>query len=443
MPRRGSALSSSFGRWERGIALPPPEERGGRGNNRNDDAEDPDDLWDDPLTSSRDTAAPDFSAFGGSLENEPKATHAVNNGFDLTSFAEAALKFEGSLHRGTADSKEAGKQSIVNDHEYTSHIVDPTRPLASIGTTIRSGSGDDVNVFEDFDNPIELVDDALSAIKSAEVSQSLSSRLMQMIGVNNEDIIADDSMGHPLETREEIESSSIRLETTVSFTTALHSLPKNPWGTDSRTISTNESIDLAARLQKLEIEKKREEEKETARLRQEDEDKRRAAIQAQQAEMQARQQATTATQQPQAHSQVELILMERVGTLLENSWGRSDLVSILSSLHAEDARVIPLLSSVDALRALLSRHPRRIAIMKDSSFGTDMAVLVMTNTQFQQQQAAQEIQRRQIEQQQIQAAAVARAKAEAEARAREVASTTVLIPDSPWYYADPQGNIQV
>jgi len=444
-PRRGSALSSSFGRWERGIALPPPEERVGRGNNRNDDAEDPNDLWDDPMASSRVAAAADFSAFGGSLDNDPRATHTNDSAFDLTSFAEASLKVEGSLHRGSTDDKLDEKLSIVNVHEYISHIVDPRRPLASKGTTIRSGSGDDVNVFEDFDDPIELVDDALSAIKSGDESQSLSSRLMQMIGVNRDQtILTDDSRGHTLEIKEEVELSSMGVGNTTTFTASLHSLSKNPWGTDSRIISSSESIDLAARLHQLELDKKREEEKEIARLRQEEEEKKRAAVQAQQAEMQARQQATAATQQTQGHSQVELILMERVCTLLENSWGRSDLVTILSSLHKEDARVVPLLSTVEALRALLSRHPRRVAQLKDPSYGTDMAVLIMTNTQFQQQQAAQDMQRRHIEQQQqLQAVAAARTKAEAEVRTREIAAKTIFMPESPWYYADPQGNIQV
>jgi hypothetical protein len=199
-------------------------------------------------------------------------------------------------------------------------------------------------------------------------------------------------------------------------------------------------------LQQLELDKKREEEMEPARILKDEEEKRLAAIQAaQQAEAKARQQATVSTQQPQGPSQVELILIERVGTILENSWGRSDLASILSTLHAEDSRVIPLLSSAEALRALLLRHPRRIALMKDPSFGADMAVLLLTNAQYQQQQAAQEMQRRQMEQQQqqLQAVAAARARAEAEARAREVASKPVLIADAPWYYADPQGNIQV
>ena len=67
-------------------------------------------------------------------------------------------------------------------------------------------------------------------------------------------------------------------------------------------------------------------------------------------EERARQQAIQ-QQQQSAHSQVELVLMERISVILENSWGRSDLVSILNTLHSEDSRVIPLLGNAEALSA--------------------------------------------------------------------------------------------
>ena len=65
-----SGLTKVGGRWQRGVALPPPEDsRSGGGRNRSghDDAENPEDLWDDPVSSSagiNTTAASDFSAFG-------------------------------------------------------------------------------------------------------------------------------------------------------------------------------------------------------------------------------------------------------------------------------------------------------------------------------------------------------------------------------------------
>ena len=45
-------------------------------------------------------------------------------------------------------------------------------------------------------------------------------------------------------------------------------------------------------------------------------------------------------------------------------------------------------------------------------------------------------------QQEAEARAKAEAKAEAEARAK-ADSESIVITDDPWYYADPQGNIQV
>ena len=146
-------------------------------------------------------------------------------------------------------------------------------------------------------------------------------------------------------------------------------------------------------------------------------------------------------QQPE-YSQVELILCERISTILENTWGRSDLMTVLQTLHSDDSRVVPLLGTVDALRALIVRHPGRFGLTKDPTFGAEMAVLVTNNAQWQQQNASEDLQRRQQEEhQQMMAAKEAEAIAEAQAKAR--ASEPIVITDAPWYYADPQGNVQV
>ena len=133
--------------------------------------------------------------------------------------------------------------------------------------------------------------------------------------------------------------------------------------------------------------------------------------------------------------------MERICAILENSWGRSDLVSILSTLHSEDSRVIPLLGNVDALRALISRSPQRVALRRDPNFAGDMAVLVLTNSQWQQQQASR-ARARQEEMQRLeqQRRMEEEARARSEAQNRAVAS---INPDAPWFYSDPQNNIQV
>jgi len=152
--------------------------------------------------------------------------------------------------------------------------------------------------------------------------------------------------------------------------------------------------------------------------------------------------------QQHTHNQLEVVLIERISTILENNWGRSDLGPVLQTLHNEDSRVIPLLGSVDALRALIARHPRRIALAKDPTFGADIAVLAATNTawqqQQQQQQAAEDLRRLQQEQQKMivaqQEAAAARAKAES--RAREAEEESIVITNDPWFYADPQANVQ-
>lgn len=387
--------SSSHGepdRWQRGVALPPSERNRTSGNNRYVDAEIPEELWDDPSSLTNTAPAADFSAFGGSLDDSPDSGDA----FDLSAMAEAAKKFDDDFHKSDS------LASLGDDSDNHDHKVNPTRPLASAGTTIRSGVGDDVNVFEDFDSPNDI--DA-EQVKSEE-DQSPSSKLMQMIGVSSE-------------PQTSIESSS---DTAASglFTSGFSSfISSNPWGTPvAAPTVVNGGLDLAAKLRDDELRRQQEEERKRVAML--------AQQQARQAEMQ---------KQQGGHAQVELILTERISNILENSWGRSDLITILQTIHSDDARVIPLLGTVDALRALIARHPNRFGLAKDPTFGAEIVVLVTNNAQWsQQQKAEEEIKRRQqlAEQQRLMAIT------EAEERSR-----TNAITNAPWYYADPQRNIQV
>ena len=391
--------------WQRGVALPPAD-------HKKRDSSNPDDLWDDPSIPTE--AAADFSAFGGSLEDDPR--DASGGAFDLSSIAEASKAFDDQV-RGTTTTSEH-----LESHD---HAINPTRPLASAGTTIRSGSGDDVNVFEDFDKPNN--NDA--GIKSGNVeSVSASSRLMQMIGVEGTDV-----------TNEQQEATTTTSNTTstgdnfnIGGFNSIPSISSNPWGapmpsttTTTTTDTTNTGLDLAAKIREstnMEMEMRRKQQEERQRV---------AALEAQrQAAIQSQQQQQAQQAQPE-YSSVELILCERISTILENSWGRSDLMTILQTLHNDDARVVPLLGTVEALKALLQRHPHRFGLTKDPTFGAEMAVLIMNNAQYTQQKANEELKKRQEEEQ--------LKRREAEAKARE----QVVITDDPWFYADPQGNIQV
>lgn len=332
--------------------------------------------------------------------------------------AEATKAFDDQV-RGTTTS---------NNFESHDHAINPTRPLASKGTTIRSGSGDDVNVFEDFGAPNN--NDA--GIKSGNVeSVSASSRLMQMIGVEGTDV-----------TKEQQEATTTTSNTTstgdnfnIGGFNSIPSISSNPWGapmpstttTTTTSDTTNTGLDLAAKIREstnMEMEMRRKQEEERQHV---------AALEAQrqrQAAIQSQQQQQAQQAQPE-YSSVELILCERISTILENSWGRSDLMTILQTLHNDDARVVPLLGTVEALKALLQRHPHRFGLTKDPTFGAEMAVLIMNNAQYTQQTANEELKKRQEEEQ--------LKRREAEAKARE----QVVITDDPWFYADPQGNIQV
>ena len=132
--RRRTAPSS--GRWSRGLALPPPEDS----NRRKGDADNPNELWDDPVGGVM-GAASDFSSFGA-LPPEDNG-----NAFDFDKMTEASAKLDKELH-GEKDSESE------EDDQNNAKIVDVSRPLASAGTTLVSGSGNDVNVFEDFDTPV-------------------------------------------------------------------------------------------------------------------------------------------------------------------------------------------------------------------------------------------------------------------------------------------------
>jgi hypothetical protein len=458
-PRRRNAPRS--GRWQRGVALPPAEE-GGRRKER--DAEDPDELWDDPIGGANGAAA-DFSAFGA-MPDDP------NDAFDFDKMAEATKKLDQELHGskdvdvdddgdGEVDVNDGDDGDDDDDENHHSVKVDPSRPLASAGMTLASGSGDGVNVFEDFDSLGEN-EAAGPSIRGGDEDPSASSRLMKMIGVTK-DTPKNESTAEPASnpwggTLGDNGPKPSGLDTLMSLGGGT-SIPLNPWGNPAPVQQAGDSdsgMKIPSRLGAFTAEHKvrddqaavglgeRAQETEMLRRRQEEEAQRRVHAQ-RQAEEQARQQhaqvAAMQQQQQQAasqQSQVELVLMERICAILENSWGRSDLVSILTTLHSEDSRVIPLLSNADALRALIARSPQRIALRRDPNFAGDMAVLSMTNVQWQQQQ--QQVQAR-LQQEEVQ-----RRQMEEEAAAREEAQRSVaapINPEAPWFYSDPQNNIQV
>ncbi|CAB9498286.1 GYF domain [Seminavis robusta] len=452
--RRRSYNAPNTGRWQRGVALPPSEEK--RGSGKDKDANHPSDLWDDPVGGAT-GAAMDFSAFGGMPEGDLKGSGSGGGGdgastgsgdtFDFEKMAEATRKFEEELH-GSRGSNDLEDEEEINARQVH---VDPKRPLATIGTTIRSGSGDNVNVFEDFDAPTEeddlgeqpALDDPAAAPPAEEPTSTMtaeeeaSSRLMAMIGVKKEDNAGSGLLG-------------------LGGPSSSTSIPLNPWGgpmlptPQSTQQNVGLGMDLASRLESFAAEQKAREaaemeQKELLRRRQEQEEsQRRALAQQQQAQERARQQAQQQQamqqqQQPSPQAQVELVLMERITTILENSWGRSDLVSILSTLHAEDSRVIPLLGNVDLLRDLIAHNPRRVALRQDPAFGTEMAVLQMTNAQFQQHEAqvrAQQQEELRRREEQIRMETIQRQ------RSMSTEGPPRINPDAPWFYSDPQNNIQ-
>ena len=396
--RRRSTGGGGGGRWQRGVALPPPEEGGSR--RREKESDNPNDLWDDPIGGANGAAA-DFSAFGDMPTDD--------GAFDFDKMAEESRKLEEEL-RGTV----SGGVDLSQGNNG-----DAKRPLAAAGTTIMSGSGDDVNVFEDFDEP-GTDQPSSNGVGSGAADPSASSRLMEMIGVNKDHTdgeIAKEASLNPWGSSEEAskpDNSSISL---------------NPWGTSTQGQSAGGLLGAFAAGTNAQSDA------DILRQRQEEE-RQRIMAQQREAEERARQQQAAAMQQQQQsatqQSQVELVLMERICTMLEKTWGRSDLVSILTTLHSEDSRVIPLLNNVDSLRALIARSPQRVALRRDPSFPGEMAVLLITNAQWQQQQQQQQAQQQEMQK-----------RLEMQRQQEQAARPAPIDADAPWFYSDPQGNIQV
>lgn len=448
----------------------------------------------------------DFSAFGGSLDDDhPKGRGVTGlSAFELTDISKAAAEFEAELHghkKGDngGSSHDAADTNIDTEGEGEDasplRNVDPSRPLASSGTTIRSGSGDNVNVFEDFGDAPSTAGGAEDAevcdevpIKGITEENNASSRLMKMIGVAGTGEAASGG-GVVGSGGGEPSSSSVVTDTVTAVSKeeggpkpaadSAASVPSNPWGAMPSSVSINpwggatsggfgtqpsKEADAVAAAAAAALAQRTLQEEEVLRQRlqkqqqEEDEKKQWAAMQAkQQAELQAAQQRQQ-EQIKQQQNQVELVLIERISNFLQNSWGRSDLPSILSALHASDSRVIAILSSVEALRALIARHPQRIQLGRDPTMGAEMAALRLTNEQWQvhqvqlqaqaqQLQAAQELelQRRlklQEEQARQQKQAEEMARREAEERTKLERLAQSVVPNVPWFYADPQGNIQ-
>jgi GYF domain len=434
-PRRDSSFASS--RWQRGVALPAPDKRTTSTSTK--DAASPDELWDDPQAEEKDTI----------------------DAFDFEKMAENSRKLEEEMRASTSRSRSSSTDepsagaNATNTATETNNggtIVDPNRPLASAGTTIRSGSGDDVNVFEDFDEPVTP---PLQMIRAATEDQSASSRLMAMIGVQKKEEPAPPPIPTPSPVEAEeppavvsddeptsfisvpsivaqadvprhamtIESKTPPVEPVpqpivpvpalswglpgTSDITSTTSIPLNPWGGLGAALPIQTQL---AEQQRLAEEKKRALLEEQERLRRRE------------------QQERLIKEQQQREAQVELVLIERISSILESSWGRADLRSILSTLHAEDSRVISLLNSVDALRALLFRHHRRIAIRSDPGMGTEIAILLMTNMQWRSSEQDPALSAPQQQQQRQ--------------RASKVQEMPPVIPALPWFYSDPSKNIQ-
>lgn len=468
--RRRNAPSN--GRWQRGVALPPPEEA----RRREREADNPNELWDDPVGGVI-GAASDFSSFGALPAGEDD-----DNVFDFEKMTEASRKLEEEIH-GVSKIDVDDDDHDRDDDESEMHSkkkVDISRPLASAGTTLVSGSGDDVNVFEDFDTPSEPAtelepdtvastesDAATPAVRGGEEDPSASSRLMKMIGVSRQPTQEGDEAsksssnpwGAASPNKSHESSGTTTIDPIIGSIGGGVGVSLNPWGDPVASTSGPQSsggMDLGIHLgpfdgdqksREIQITSEREkmalQEAEMRRRRLQEEEAQRRSIAQQKAELE-RQQQPAAQQQPSPQqSQIELVLMERICVILENSWGQSDLGSVLSTLHAEDSRVIPLLSNVDSLRALVARSPHRVALRRDPGFGGDMAVLLMTNAQWQQQQQQQQVQARmqqeELQRRQLEKEAVARAQAQ-QAQGRLVAS---INHESPWFYSDPQNNIQV
>jgi hypothetical protein len=441
--RRDGGGTGFGGRWQRGQALPPAEQAKKA---REKETDDPDELWDDPDAA---VAALDFTAFGGSLDDRSDAGSA-GEAFDFDKMAEASRKLEEEMRgpRSRASSDATGTTGATGEeHEDAPPDVkvDPKRPLATVGTTIRSGSGDNVNVFEDFDDPASEAEPEPAPIKASAEDPSASSRLMKMIGV-----VKDDAGSSEFPTGEAPAGSTWgAAASSVQKTKEGSVIPLNPWGSGPELTSSSDQqqlqqreLDLQSRLREGAEAERKAHEAELRRLQQEQEEAQRRAVAQQQEQERSGRNNQAATHQAGVQTQVEMVLVERISTILETSWGRGDLMSVLSTLHAEDSRVIPLLNNVDALRALLLRNPRRISIRQDPASRAEVAVLLVTNVQWQQQQEQEaraqqeEMQRREQQRRMEEERKAAAARAQSDFRNFKV------IADAPWFYSDPQNNIQ-
>lgn len=435
------------GRWTRGLALPPPEEAARR---REREADNPNELWDDP-TGGAIGAASDFSAFGAMPADDD------GGAFDFDKMAEASRKLEEELHGKPNKDDEDDDDEDDETGKQNTKTVDTSRPLASAGTTLVSGSGNNVNVFEDFDAPsapgsvadeneAKQAEGETPTVRGGDEDPSASSRLMKMIGVTK----APDQAGMDVTVNpwgsDPVKATSGAVDPIIGAIGG-GSLSLNPWGEPVAASAGSQAGGLglglgafdagtqnqAAEQQKREAEMRR-------RQQQEEEAQRRAM-----AEKKAREQHAS-MQQPPQQSQIELVLMERICVILENSWGRSDLGSILATLHSEDSRVIPLLQNADSLRALIARSPQRVTLRRDPNFGGgEMAVLVLTNTQWQQRQQEQQQQQHQ-QQAQMQQEEIRRRRQMEEEASRAQAQRNLVASinfNAPWFYSDPQQNIQV
>jgi len=504
--QRSRRTAPSSGRWSRGMALPPPEDS----SKRKGDVDNPDELWDDPVGGVT-GAASDFSSFGAlPMEDDEvfdfdKMTklsanlelelHGDNRGGNVSGNGNGNGNSNSNSNINTSGSSNAVPDDIIDEDEdaepNSAKKIDISRPLASAGTTLVSGSGNGVNVFEDFDTPAtsdteaETNSSATSddkeavAVRRGDEDPNASSRLMKMIGVSRDptttaiDAAMPNSNTHthtnqetkPSEPSSNPWGSSTNMDIAAKTTTSVDiggiggvssnggvGVSLNPWGDSIIPVSSSSQqsgavaggmtlggihispfaaeeksreAQIAAEREKI----ARREAELLARRRQEEEEEQRRLL----AQQQQQQQQQTSPQQ----SQIELVLMERICTVLENSWGRSDLISILRTLHSEDSRVIPLLGNIDSLRALIARSPQRVSLRRELGPVGELAVLVMTNAQWQEQQ--QQIQVR------IQQEELRRRRMEEEAKARLQAQnqlTASIKKDAPWFYSDPQNNIQ-
>lgn len=437
--------------WRRGVALPPADRTGGKTTRSNRDVVDANELWDDPMTTSNDfdsKPAEDFSAFGGSIDDDPNnSSLPVLNTFDLGDMAEATRKFEEDMRRnGSSQENDSenhnniGHRLKYSDDEAATGSKSPVR-FAGKGVTIQSGGGDDVNVFEDFSPPAGTSDPAViaattsasTAIEGEEhvptdqkVDIDASSKLMEIIGVGRDNEATSSNIVNeieePIVQEQTMNPSTTSLVSSVSTwgdADNISAFGSNPWrsvlevptSTEPKESSDSFSSKLmsamneqrqreAELLQKQREEELRKQEEHARMVRDQQENQRRAPQEA----------------RPNSEaSQLELILMERIGNILEKHWGRAEVSTVLTDLHREDHRVVNLIQNVGVLRSLIARHPSRVNLAQDSTYGAEFAVLV-----YQQQQQQQPM-----------------------AKAPSPAVVQIQInPKKPWFYRDPQNNIQ-